>query len=73
MKVVNIVPVGMVEVAKTRMISALDWSLQRWNEEGKVTEEEEGRNDVSAIIERTGRRKRVLDAVEEEEEGKVSM
>ena len=68
MKVVNIVPVGMVEVAKTRMISALDWSLQRWNEEGKVTEEEEGRNDVSAIIERTGRRKRVLDAVEEEEE-----
>jgi len=46
MKVVNIVPVKMLENAKTKMIAAVDWSLQRWYEEGKVVaedmEEEEG-------------------------------
>ena len=75
MKVVNIVPVEMVEVAKTKMISALDWSLQRWNEERKVnahdTEEGEGRIDAKVIIECTLRRKRAHDRIEEEEENPV--
>ena len=72
MKVVNIVPVEMVEVVKTKMISALDWSLQRWNEEGKVvahdTEEGEGCIDAEAIIERALHRKHAHDRIEEEEE-----
>ena len=56
MKVLNIVLVEMLEVAKTKMIAAVDWSLERWNEEGKVAaqdmEGEEGRIDVDSIIER---------------------
>ena len=56
MKVVNIVPVGMLEMARIRMVSAADWSLRRWNEEGSV-EEEEGRDDVDSIIQRETRSK----------------
>ena len=62
MKVLNIVPVEMLEVAKTKMIAAVDWSLERWNEEGKVAaqdlEGEEGRIDVDSIIEGEIGRKR---------------
>ena len=65
MKVVNIVPVEMVEVAKTRMISALDWSLQRWNEEGKGAERT---IDVETIIERAVLRRRANEPNDDDEE-----
>jgi hypothetical protein len=69
MKVVNIVPAGMLEAAKTKMISALDWSIQRWNEEGKFADlDAEERNiDVASIIERTIRRRHANEEEEEEE------
>ena len=69
---VNIVPVEMLEKAKTKMIAAVDWSLQRWNEEGKVAaqdiEGEEGHIDVDSIIEGEIGRKRANDTHEEEVE-----
>ena len=70
MKVVNIVPAGMLEAAKTKMISALDWSIQRWNEEGKFADlhAEERNIDVASIIERAIRRNRANEEEEEEEE-----
>ncbi len=40
MKVVNIVPLELLDVARTKMQSAFDWSLQRWNEEGVVPGDE---------------------------------
>lgn len=66
MKVVNIVPAEMVDVAKSKMICALDWNLQRWNEEGNVVDDDE--IDVEAIIERAVRRKSARDQIEQEEE-----
>ena len=73
MKVVNIVPEEMLKNAKTKMIAAIDWSLQRWYEEGKVhdqdMEEEEGHNEVDSNIERK-RSKRANDTYEEEDEDK---
>ena len=72
MKVVNIMPLELLEVVRTKMISALDWSLQRWNEEGKATGEEVGEVerhfDSDLIIERETRTKRSNDTFEEEEE-----
>ena len=40
MKVVNVVPIEMFDLARAKMVSALDWSLQRWIEEGNVKSEE---------------------------------
>ena len=50
MKVVNIVPVDVAGQAKAKMFAAVDWSLQRWNEEGREStdniEEGDGENEV---------------------------
>ena len=65
MKVVNIVPVEMLENAKTKMNAAVDWSLQRWYQEGKVAsqdmEEEEGHIEMDSNIERERISKRAND------------
>jgi hypothetical protein len=47
MKVVNIVPMDLVDTAKDKMFVAIDWSLQRWNEEGRHSDDniEEGDGD----------------------------
>ena len=75
MKVVNIVPVEMLENAKTKMIAAVDWSLQRWYEEGKMSaqdmKEEEGHIEVDSDIECEGISKRANDTYEEEDDDDV--
>jgi hypothetical protein len=67
MKVVNIVPVGIAENAKTKMFAALDWSIQRWYEEGQELddniEEGDGDNKMESDIDRPEN-----DTYEEEEE-----
>jgi len=56
MKVVNIVPVAIAENAKVKMFAALDWSIQRWYEEGRGSddniEEGDGDNEVESDIDR---------------------
>ena len=72
LKVVNIVPLEMINVARAKMISAFDWSLQRWIKEGNVLaqelEEDEIRIDDDSIIEREIKRKRANVTSKEEEE-----
>ena len=62
-EVVNIVPVDVAGQAKAKMFAAVDWSLERWNEEGRESndnmEEGDGENEVDI----PGR-----DTYEEEEE-----
>ena len=72
MKVVNVVPIEKLDLARAKMVSALDWSLQRWIEEGNVNseefEEEEIRTDDYTLVQREVRRKRATVASDEEEE-----
>ena len=54
MKVINIVPEDIVESAKEKMFAAVDWSLQRWYEEGREsddnTDEGDGDNEVESDV-----------------------
>lgn len=72
MKVVNIVPEALLDLATTKTFCAIDWSLQRWNEEGKKVShdmvEEEGLMDIEDIAHRDMRSKRVNDSYDEEDE-----
>jgi hypothetical protein len=67
MKVVDIVPMGIAENAKAKMFAALDWSIQRWYEEGRESddniEEGDGDNEVESDIDRPEN-----DTYEEEED-----
>ena len=72
MKVVHIVPTEMRDVANTKMSCAYDWTLQRWNEEGKNSsqdlEEDERFREVDPISHRDRRSQRTYDDEEQEEE-----
>jgi hypothetical protein len=74
MKVVNIVPEDTAEHAKEQVFAAIDWSLQRWYEEGRESEDdvEEGDgdndNDVEDDIARERGRRLANVTIQEEEE-----
>ena len=73
MKVVNIVPEDVANTAKEKVFSAVDWSLQRWNEEGRESDDDDeegaGENDVEDdIVIQRGRRLASNTNEEEEEE-----
>lgn len=72
MNVVNIVTVKNIENVKMKMFAAIHWSLLRWYEEGKMTnddiKEEEVDNKVDSDIDRQRRNKRANDTYEEEKQ-----
>ena len=80
MKVVNIVPLDVLDTARDKMLAAADWSMQRWSEEGKASdddiEDDDVGHEVDSDIDREMRSKRVNDTYqvdsEEEEEDDVN-
>jgi hypothetical protein len=72
MKVVNIVPEDTAEHAKEQVFAAVDWSLQRWYEEGRELEDDveegDGNNDVEDDIARERGRRLANVTIQEEEE-----
>ena len=69
MKVVNIVPVDVAGQAKAKIFAAVDWSLQRWNEEGRESDDntEEGDGEIEVDLPGIG----TYEEEEDEEEDEV--